>query len=283
MRWTWIAMKVAKNIPLNNGLWLLTRVGLCRSEILIIQLYTKKTMKLNNIIFADLSTHTPKQTIAFYEHVFGWQYYKDKDYYLAYKNDREIVGLYETPEKFKQMRMPHFWMTYIQVNDVAKTVEKARKLGGIIEMVQVDHFIGPVALIRDPQGAGFTVCEGENLQATRTQNEIGTLIWNELHISNAATIIPFYQGVFDWTFIENNNNHYEIYTNKHDHIADALAVPNESKGKYEYWACTFAVEDLQNTRNKIIEYGGSILKDEGTRILFADNSGQAFFYIQEAK
>ena len=157
-------------------------------------------MKSNNIIFADLSTYTPKETIGFYESIFGWKYFEDKGYYLAYKKNNEIVGLYETPEKFKQMRMPHFWMTYIQVNDIKETIVKAKELGGIIEMAFEEKPIGSVALIRDPQGAGFTVYEGEKLLSTRTKNEYNTLIWNELQISDASNVIPFYQGTFNWTF-----------------------------------------------------------------------------------
>lgn len=239
------------------------------------------SMKPNNIIYADLSTYTPQKTISFYEKVFGWEYHNLYGNYIAYLNEKPIVGLYETPEKFKQMRMPHFWMTYIQVNDVKNTVEKARELGGIIEMQQEIPDFGKVALIRDPQGAGFTVYQGNSLQVTRTENTPNTLIWNELHISNAEKIIPFYEGIFDWKFTETLSNHFEIRNGKNIHIADALQIPNEFKGKYEYWATTFGVENLQKTKSVILKNGGSIVTDEGKRILFTDNSGQAFFYVQE--
>lgn len=239
-------------------------------------------MKPNNIIFADLSTYAPDATITFYETVFGWKYYRDNDYYLAHKNDKAIVGLYETPEKFKQMRMPHFWMTYIEVNDVEDTVARAKALGGIIEMKYIMKGFGRVALIRDPQGAGFTIYEGDKLQSTRTDNEINTLVWNELHISNADNIIPFYEGIFDWKFTEKSPNHYQIHS-QGNHIADALQIPNEYKGKYEYWVCTFGVKDLRKTQKMILNNGGSIIIEENDRILFTDNSGEAFFYIVEVE
>lgn len=240
-------------------------------------------MEPNNIIFADLSTYTLNETIKFYETIFGWKYYNDYDYYVAYKGEKEVVGLYETPEQFKQMRMPHFWMTYIQVNNVENIIAKARELGGIIEMEQSMRGFGKVALIRDPQGAGFTVYEGNNLNATRTENEANTLIWNELHISDANKIIPFYEGIFDWKFTEKLSNHFKINNGKGEYIADALQISNELKGKYEYWVLTFGVVNLQKTKNKILENKGSIVINEGKRILFTDNSGQAFFYVQEVR
>ena len=240
-------------------------------------------MKPNDIIFADLSTYTPKSTIAFYERVFKWEYYKNGDYYIAYKDRKEVVGLYETPEKFKQMRMPHFWMTYIEVNDIESTVLKAKELGGIIEAQETLQNFGKVALIRDPQGAGFTIYEGNKLKSSRTKKEANTLIWNELQISKSQHIVPFYEGIFDWRFEGNDKDYFEIYNQHNNHIADAIVIPNDVKGKYEYWVCTFGVENLNITKQNILENGGSMILDEGDRILFTDNSGQAFFYIQEVQ
>lgn len=237
-------------------------------------------MKPNNFIFADLSTYTPKQTMVFYEKVFGWKYYESDCYYSAFKGDKEVCGLYETPEKFKQMRMPHFWMSYVQVNSVARTVEKARELGGIIEVVD-ESALGKVALIRDPQGSGFTVYEGENLTHTRTQNEPNTLVWNELHVSDAAKVIPFYEGIFNWTFKDQGHGTYNILNDKEEHIADLMEIPNDYKGKYEYWVCTFGVDDLSTTRAQILNLGGTLVSDEGHRLLMTDNSQEAFFYVRE--
>ncbi|MEM9649179.1 MAG: VOC family protein, partial [Bacteroidota bacterium] len=236
-------------------------------------------VKPNNFIFADLSTYTPKETMAFYEAAFGWNFYESNGYYSAYQGEQEICGLYETPEKFKQMQMPHFWMSYIQVSSVAQTVEKARKLGGIVEMVE-ESAMGKVALIRDPQGAGFTVYEGDQLTHTRTLNQPGTLIWNELHVSNAAKVIPFYEGIFDWRFEEQDYGTYHIWNSEDEHIADLMEMSNADKGKYEYWVCSFGVENLTKTRDKIQSLGGTLVSEEDFRILMTDNSQQAFFYIQ---
>ena len=235
----------------------------------------------NRIIFADLSTYTPAKSISFYENVFGWKYYQDSGYFLAYKNDREVVGLYETPEKFKQMRMPHFWMTYIEVDNVVQTVEKAKALGGIIEMVQEDESFGSVALIRDPQGAGFTIYAGDKIRNVRTKNIVETLTWNELQVSDADNIIPFYSELFEWKFKKVQDDHFTIHTRNDEYIADARQIQNEYKGKYEYWVCTFTVEDVQKTSDQIVQLGGSVVSDEGNRIMCTDHSGQAFFYIVE--
>ncbi|WP_298898840.1 hypothetical protein [uncultured Psychroserpens sp.] len=235
----------------------------------------------NNPFFADISTYSPKKSIPFYERVFRWKYYKKNNYYLAFLADIEVSGLYETPEKFKQMRMPHFWMTYIKVANLNTTIDKAKQLGGIIELSYEMIGFGKVALIRDPQGAGFTIYEGDQLKNNRTKNTKNTLIWNELHVSDITKIIPFYQGIFNWEIEKNQNEVYEVLNNKGEYIADILEIQNQYKGKYEYWVCTFGIENLATSKKLILENGGNLISKENNRMLFTDNSNEAFFYIKE--
>ncbi len=237
------------------------------------------SMKPNNPIYSDLSTYQPQLSIPFYEQIFGWKFYKESDYYTAFYDNQAVAGLYETPDKFKQMRMPHFWMTYFEVNRLDKTLEKACELGGIIEMKKEINGYGKVALIRDPMGAGFTIYEGNSLKSTRTKNKANTLVWNELHVSDKSMVLPFYQGIFNWIIRDTYRGAFEVYTNKEEHIADIMEFPVEVKGKYEYWISCFGVQSLHDTKHKIIESGGTLINDEGYRILCTDNSKEAFFYI----
>lgn len=239
-------------------------------------------MKANNPIFADLSTYSPANTIPFYENIFGWEYQCEYDYYTAYLEGNPVVGLYETPDKFKQMRMPHFWMTYIQVNNADLTVKQARNLGGIIEMQETIPGYGKVALIRDPQGAGFTIYEGNALKSTRTESKPNTLIWNELHVSDINQVIPFYKGIFNWEMENFSNETVGVYNHQGEHITDILEIPNSLKGKYEYWVSYFGVADLHSTKKKVLKNGGTEIIDEGNRILMTDSFSQAFFYITQA-
>ena len=238
-------------------------------------------MKPNNIAFADLSTYTPDETSNFYHRVFQWEYHKHNNYYLAHRGSDITTRMYETPDKFKTIGMPHFWMTYIQVNDLDKTVQLAKDLGGIIELVDKDSSIGAIALIRDPLGAGFTIFEGDILQNTRTKNIPNTLIWNELHVSDISKVLPFYSEIFNWRFTKKANSHYEIYNYDGNHISDILEIENRIKGKYEYWVCTFGVKDLEQTQKLIEANGGSCLYDSSKRALCSDNSEQAFFFIKQ--
>lgn len=240
----------------------------------------KLIMEQNKFIWADLSSYKPQKIKQFYEEVFGWRYFEFDGYLTAYNGNTEVVGLYQTPIKFQEMKMPSFWMSYIQVESVSETVEKARELGGIIELVDLENPIGGVALIRDNLGAGFTVYEGNSLNS-RTIAEENTLIYNELHVSDIEKAVAFYTKLFNWKAEWLDDFSVDIYCNSSEEkVASIYQLDNTFRGKYEYWVCSFGVKNLQVTSDKIQKNNGLIIFDEGKRILCSDGS-EAFFYIQE--
>lgn len=237
-------------------------------------------MKENNFIFADLSTYDLKSARRFYSNVFGWTYKSGGDYFVAEHKGQQVSGLYETPQKFKDMNMPSFWMSYIQVEDVQETVSKAKSLGGIIELVDETLPIGKIALIRDVLGAGFTVYEGDNLNA-RFENEENALIWNELFTLDFSKIKPFYEGIFNWKFESAGDaDGCRFYIkNAHQQIGAIQEVDNQIKGDKNYWSVFFGVSNKEKTKKIALENGGSIVYEDDTTTVLADTHG-AFFHIE---
>ena len=233
-------------------------------------------------VWVDLSTYHLKESIEFYSNVFEWNIIDSgSGYFIAYQNDIEVAGFYETPAFFKKINMPHFWMSYIQVDDCEKTVSIANRLGAKVEIADEAFYEGKISLIRDPQGAGFTIYDGQNFSTTRRQNSSHN-IWNELHVSNAADVIEFYELLFGWKIINRDSDmRYPVLDSQGNQISSIHEIPNDIKGKYEYWAVSFASENLEETRNKILNQGGKIISKENERTLFTDLFGEAFFYVQE--
>lgn len=235
---------------------------------------------MNNFVWADLSTYNPDSSKRFYEQVFGWSFHDAGGYFVAMQGASEVAGLFETPDFFKQIKMPHFWMSYIAVEDALATAELARDFAGAKVELTDEFYGGKVALIRDPQGAGFTVYDGGRLAGRKL--EPGHMIWNELHVSDASNVIPFYERLFGWTINKtDSSDRHHVLDSRQEHIADTLVLPNTVKGEYEYWVCTFVVDNLDQTRNRAEENGGGVVIGEGERLLLHDNSGEAFFYIQQ--
>lgn len=244
--------------------------------------YKGEMMKKGQFIFADLSTYDVSKSQKFYKNILNWDYAtEDHKYFLAYAGKNQAVGIYETPKKFQEMNMPHFWMTYIQVNNRDETVEKAKKMGAIIEAVE-DLPFGKIALIRDPLGAGFTVYEGNQLN-TRTENISGTLVWNELWVSNTEAVTEFYQTLFDWEY------HIDEKLQRIDILLDGKKIgaiqqmPEEQRGKWQYWNSFFATENKKQALEKVKNNGGEILLDDENYTFCLDNGESAFFGLIEVK
>lgn len=229
-------------------------------------------------VWADLSTYDPKSSQRFYKKVFGWKFQNVGGYRVAYRKRTEIAGLYETPDFFKQINMPHFWMSYVGVADALAVAERARSFDDAVVELADEFYGGNIALIRDPQGAGFTVYDGGQLDGRRT--ETGTMVWNELHVSDASHVVPFYEALFDWVVEPGGEAGAHRILFGGEHIGDINELPNDVKGEYEYWVCTFGVDDLARTKERVVDNGGGLVIDEGHRMLMHDDSGEAFFYIQ---
>ncbi len=237
-------------------------------------------MKENNFVFADLSTFDLKVAKDFYSDVFEWNYMSsDGIYYTAKYKNQEVSGLYEMPEKFKSMNMPSFWMSYIQVTNIDETIDKSKKLGGIIELIDKEQAIGKIALIRDPLGAGFTIYEGDLLNARRNA-QVNTLIWNELFISDFLKVKEFYEGIFNWNFEEDENDRFFIKNGKGLIIGAIQELDAKIKGDKEYWSTFFGVRSIDIVKDKVIKNGGELIYEDVSTTVLSDPFG-AFFHVSQ--
>ena len=119
--------------------------------------------EIGSMCWNELITTDARKAGSFYESVFGW---KPEPMpmpgdvgrtYTIFKHDATQVGgmMTATPE----MHLTHpYWMIYFAVDDCDKTAAKAEELGGKIMMKPTDiPTIGRFAVIRDPQGAWFSI------------------------------------------------------------------------------------------------------------------------------
>jgi hypothetical protein len=76
-------------------------------------------------------------------------------YYMYGLDGNMYGGMFTTPKEMEGMHP--FWLVYIHVKDVGKAVEIATKNGASIHRPQMDIPGGSIAILGDPQGAGFAV------------------------------------------------------------------------------------------------------------------------------
>lgn len=118
------------------------------------------TPRLGHFSWHELMTIDYKRAFEFYRQVFGWETTGEMDmggmmYFMFGKKGTAYGGMYNRPSEMSQM--PPFWMLYVNVKDVHKAVETATKAGGFVKQPPMEIPGGMIAVLGDPQGAGFAV------------------------------------------------------------------------------------------------------------------------------
>jgi uncharacterized protein len=112
------------------------------------------------VCWHDLSTSKPSASAKFYSKVFGWKTadldFDGNSYHLFKLGKRGICGMW--PEQMK--KLPPCWVTYWQVSNCARSVAKAKRLGGraLLDTIEVPDTCR-FALLKDPQGAPFGILQ----------------------------------------------------------------------------------------------------------------------------
>ncbi len=228
-------------------------------------------------LWCDLSSYRPKETRPFYTDLFGWRFSGD-DYAMATAGTAPVAAIFEMPQKFQDMGLPSFWMSYIGVRDADAAVETATALGGKVEVGPLPFDGGGrFALIRDPLGAGFTIYEGDALEGR------GNRLGHTLVVSDAAAVMPFYTALFDWRFGEDRGGTRMIEAGGRT-PAHLHEIPDERvRGKEQFWAVLF--QGARGSTARLPELGGSVETEltlpEGAAVMARDPDQAAFLLLED--
>ena len=122
----------------------------------------KSDMTPGVIPWSEIVTNDKAACIEFYTGLFGWstedvEMPGGNTYTMFKKGERQVAGCVVPPTNPKP---PPMWMTYVNVEDIDASVAKARELGGTVHMDRVDLPMGSFAVVSDPQGAAFSLWQG---------------------------------------------------------------------------------------------------------------------------
>jgi predicted enzyme related to lactoylglutathione lyase len=119
------------------------------------------TPVIGRMSWHELMTKDHEAAFDFYSALFGWEKISemnmgDAGMYLMYgKGDKMYGGMFT--QSGDMAGMHPFWLMYILVKDVATAVDIATRAGARIHRPQMDIPGGSIAILGDPQGAGFAV------------------------------------------------------------------------------------------------------------------------------
>ena len=109
----------------------------------------------------ELMTTDYARAFDFYRQLFGWEKTSEMDmgpsgkYFMYGAKGTPFGGIYNRPPEMAGM--PPFWLLYVEVRDLSKAVDIATRSGAMVKQPPMDVPGGRIAVLGDPQGAGFAV------------------------------------------------------------------------------------------------------------------------------
>jgi hypothetical protein len=208
----------------------------------------------------ELGTTDPEAAKGFYAELFGWNVNVNDmgamgKYSIFRKGDRDAAAMYGLMAEQKAQGVPSNWMTYIGVTSADDAVAKAAELGGSVMQPPFDVMdFGRMAVLKDPQGAVFSVWEAKTHWGVTIRDEANTLCWNELATNDPAAAAGFYTKLTGWTAKESPE-----YTewNLDGKAIGGMRTIKEGEPAPPSWMPYFMVDDCDAMTAKAQSGGGT--------------------------
>jgi predicted enzyme related to lactoylglutathione lyase len=116
----------------------------------------------NTFGWCELATRGVDRAAEFYAQIFGWKAHRSEaseggpryiEWQLDGRNFGGAIDMDDLPDM--PADTPPFWLPYFISTDVNRSAERARELGGVIQMGPQAYPGGTFAIIDDPVGAHF--------------------------------------------------------------------------------------------------------------------------------
>jgi predicted enzyme related to lactoylglutathione lyase len=233
---------------------------------------------------------------AFYQTVFGWDRQPgvgpeaDGDGVFCGEDGEVVAGIGRIPPG---VELAPLWLVHFVTEDVEAAVSAVRTQGGsVLHPVRDRSGFGRSAIVADPTGAVFSVCQLEPEPiGPSVQNEQGALITVDLRSSDANRARGFYAGVFGFS--------YHVFDETPGYTAIAAPGsadsiggigeldPEEDLGDSSHWLVYLSLDtDTDGAALKARWSGGQVLlgpydAGDSRSAMLADPQGALFAMIGE--
>lgn len=149
--------------------------------------------------WVELSTGDDQRAMDFYAGLFGWQYTATPDstvmtgrYLMAQRDGFAVAGIFQTDK-------PSGWLPHIAVSDTASGADRARVLGGSVQLGPIDlPRYDSIVYAADPVG-GPVVLRCPPAGWLFTMGAAGTFASADLNTRDGAVADEFYCRMFGYT------------------------------------------------------------------------------------
>lgn len=198
--------------------------------------------------WVDTMQPDPEAAVAFYGGLFGWTF-DDGAYRTARLDGHRVAGIGQAPPG-----LPAFWGTYVRVEALEPTLERAEAAGGSVLVRPIE--VGPhgrAAAISDPCGVAIGLLDGEGAERV---NEPNTWAMSALHTPDVEAAKAFYGAIFGWEAEPEPGGPLLFWRL----AGDVVAVMTPTAGDVPpHWAVNFRVADADAFAARAVELGGSLL------------------------
>ncbi|UFN48354.1 VOC family protein [Roseomonas sp. OT10] len=215
-------------------------------------------------IWYELMTADPDAAADFYGALLGWTVAAapgpDTGYRLFQHAGTAIGGLMARPEG---AAMPPSWRLYLSVTEADAVIGRIAAEGGQVLFPATDIAgVGRFALLRDPQGAAFSVMQPayEGRSESFHPTAAGHARWNELAVPDPAAALDFYGRHFGWqrkgAMPMGEMGEYQFLAH-HDQVIGAVMPlpPGRPPGFLTY----FGVPGIDTAAAAVRDGGGTVL------------------------
>ena len=214
-------------------------------------------------VWYELVARDAKKAQAFYAEVLGWKAVPfpmgNFTYDMIYAGETAdtMIGGYAPP---KDDGRPAHWIAYVSVEDVDATAKAATANGGkVIEAPFDIPNIGRSARIADPQWAELCLLKNASGDPPDAPASHGHFFWNELHTSDPAKALSFYEKVLGFSHRSMDMGPGGIYHILSQGGVDRGGVTGHlARGVPPHWLPYVSVDDPDATIARARRFGATI-------------------------
>jgi predicted enzyme related to lactoylglutathione lyase len=147
----------------------------------------------------------PEAALDFYGPLFDWEFTGPGPmpgdppgrYFVARVRGRDVAGIGSLPDRSASPSPA--WSTYVRVESVDETAERAKNAGGSLRQSPFDVLpAGRMAVLADPAGATVCVWEARAREGAQLVNEPRAWAMSMLHTTDPDSSKAFYAALFGW-------------------------------------------------------------------------------------
>jgi predicted enzyme related to lactoylglutathione lyase len=152
------------------------------------------------------------------------------------------------------------WNCSVSVLNADDTVARAQELDGALIVAAYDlDDVSRMAVLRDNQGASFSLWQPRAHAGTARLNEPGFLCWTELIAINMGAAEGFYTKLFGWDSRRHRLGEYVEFLRDDEIIAGMVRTPPGRGNTGSHWLPYFAVVDVDDALQVARRHFGTIL------------------------